>query len=110
MSDALRARPFDGRIVFVCPFTPNVWRLTDTSRGLDRLAAWMEDVLLPEVRAKTPAETLPAHTGIDGCSLGGFVGLELFLRRPGLFGAWGGVQSALKEASASSGRTASPAR
>jgi len=101
ISDSLRARPFDGRIVIVCPFTPNVWQLPDTSRALDRLAGWMDDVLLPEVRAKTPAETLPARTAIDGCSLGGFVGLEIFLRRPALFGAWGGVQSALKEASAS---------
>ncbi|HVY44627.1 MAG TPA: hypothetical protein VHB21_02060, partial [Minicystis sp.] len=31
---------------------------------------------------------------LDGCSLGGYVGLEVFLRRPDAFVAWGGVQSA----------------
>jgi iron(III)-salmochelin esterase len=101
ISDALRAKPFDGRLVLVCPFTPNVWRLPQAGNALDRLAAWVTDVLLPTVRAKTPADPSPHRTGIDGCSLGGFVALEVFLRKPSSFGAWGGVQAALREASAS---------
>jgi enterochelin esterase-like enzyme len=100
INDALRARPFDGRMVFVCPYTPNVWQKADPSRALDRFGLFITEVLLPEVRAKTPAESSPARTGIDGCSLGGFVGLEIFLRHPAVFGAWGGVQAALREASA----------
>jgi hypothetical protein len=100
INDALRSRPFNGRTVFVCPYTPNVWRLADTSQGLDRLAAWVVDVLLPEVRAKTPADASALRTGIDGCSLGGFVALELFLRRPHAFGAWGAVQAAIRVATA----------
>jgi hypothetical protein len=100
INDSLAARPFDGRFVIVCPFTPNVSRLSDPPRALDRLAAWMEDVLLPEVRKRTPAEDSAPATGLDGCSMGGFVGLEIFLRKPALFGAWGGVQSALGEANA----------
>jgi hypothetical protein len=100
INDALHAKPFDGRLVLVCPFTPNIWRLNHPSDALDRLAAWLTDVLLPEVRAKTPADPSPKRTGIDGCSLGGFVALEIFLRKPASFGAWGGVQSALREASA----------
>jgi enterochelin esterase-like enzyme len=90
--------------VYVCPYTPNVGRLPDTSAALDRMAAWVVEVLLPEVRAKTPCDPSAARTGIDGCSLGGFVGLELFLRRPHAFGAWGGVQAALRASSA--GRSA----
>src|SRR6266545_220082 len=96
----LGSRPFDGRTIFVCPFTPNVWRLANTQGALDGFASWIGDVLLPEVRSKTPAETVAARTGVDGCSLGGFIGLEVFLRRPALFGAWGGVQAALRESAA----------
>jgi len=102
ISDELARRPFDGRTVLVCPFTPNVWRLPDPRQALDRYADWIAEVLLPEVRAKTPADASPARAGIDGCSLGGFIGLEVFLRRPQLFAAWGGVQSAIGEANASS--------
>jgi len=98
INDVLKSRPFDGRMVFVCPFTPNVWRLPDTDKALDRFANWVTGVLLPEVRSKTPARASPAHTAIDGCSLGGFIGLEVFLRKPEVFGSWGGVQSALREA------------
>jgi enterochelin esterase-like enzyme len=100
INDDLTARPFDGRFVVVCPYTPNVSRLPDPPRALDRLAAWMADVLLPEVRARTPADPSPERTGLDGCSMGGYVGLEIFLRRPAHFGAWGGVQSALGEKAA----------
>jgi enterochelin esterase-like enzyme len=102
INDELTRRPFEGKAVLVCPFTPNVWRLPEPRRALDRYADWITDVLLPEVRAKTPADGSAARTGIDGCSLGGFIGLEVFLRRPQLFGAWGGVQSALGETAAPS--------
>jgi enterochelin esterase-like enzyme len=100
INDGLTARPFDGKMVYVCPFTPNVWQKPDPRQALDKLATWIGDVLLPEVRSKTPATTEPARTAIDGCSLGGFIGLEVFLRRPEIFGAWGGVQSAFSEAAA----------
>jgi acetyl esterase/lipase len=39
-----------------------------------------------------------AHTAIDGVSLGGYVGIEVFLRRPEVFAAWGAVQGALNAA------------
>jgi hypothetical protein len=97
ISEALKARPFGGRMIFVCPFTPNVWHSPDPAKALDRFADWMTGVLLPEVRSKTPARASPAYTAIDGCSLGGFIGLETFLRKPAVFGSWGGVQSALRE-------------
>jgi hypothetical protein len=100
INEELSRRPFDGKMVLVCPFTPNVWRLPDPRQALDRYADWIADVLLPEIRSRTPADTSSARTGIDGCSLGGFIGLEVFLRKPQLFAAWGGVQSALGEAAA----------
>jgi enterochelin esterase-like enzyme len=102
INDELSRRPFAGNAVLVCPFTPNIWRLPEPHKALDRYADWIADVLLPEVRAKTPADPSPARAGIDGCSLGGFIGLEVFLRKPQLFAAWGGVQSALGEGAAPS--------
>ncbi len=100
INDELRARPFGGRMVFICPYTPNVWRLPNMTSGLDRFADWIADVLLPAVRLRAPASQSAAQTGIDGCSLGGLVGLEVFVRRPATFGSWGGVQSALSQSSA----------
>jgi enterochelin esterase-like enzyme len=100
IDDELRARSFDGRIVFVCPFVPNLSRLPEPERALDRFASFIADVLLPKVRAETPADRAASRTGIDGCSLGGRVALEVFVQKPELFGVWGGVQAALGEASA----------
>jgi enterochelin esterase-like enzyme len=102
MNAELATRPYDGQIVLACPFTPNVWRTHDPRRALDRYAEWIADSLIPEIGATAPVETGGARTGLDGCSLGGFVGLEVFLRKPELFGAWGGVQSALGESAAPS--------
>jgi hypothetical protein len=99
INDELGARPFRGKMAFVCPYTPNIWRLRDAKGGLARYADWIVDVLLPAVHARLPATEGPA--AIDGCSLGGFIGLEVFLRRPAAFAAWGGVQSAIGQGAAS---------
>jgi predicted esterase len=94
MNASLAAQPFRGMAI-ACPFTPNVQKLPSPEGALDAYAAWIVDVVLP--RARREAHVLPdaAHTAIDGVSLGGSVGLEVFLRRPEAFGAWGGVQSAI---------------
>ena len=100
LSEQLQAKPFDGRTIFVCPYLPNIWRLASPYQGLDRLARWTVEVLLPEVRSRTPAHPSPEQTAIDGCSLGGFAAFEVFLRQPASFAACGGVQAAISEASA----------
>ena len=89
----LAARPFQGMII-VCPFTPNVFKM-HTARALDDYAAWLVDVLLPEVRRRTPASSSMRATGLAGCSLGGFVSFEVFQRRPEAFFTCGGVQAAI---------------
>jgi hypothetical protein len=99
INDALGRTPFAGRFVLVCPHLPNIYKMPSTTAALDRLAAWTADVLVPAVRARTPLGDGPI--GIDGCSLGGFVGVEILIRRPSLFASWGGVQSALPRAGAS---------
>lgn len=92
----LAARPFRGFVV-VCPYTPNVYKEASTASAVDRYAAWIKQTLLPAARAATPARTEAEATAIDGCSLGGYVALEVFLRAPEEFGAVGGVQAAIGE-------------
>ncbi len=96
----LAARPFTG-LAMVCPVTPAPHRVGAVATVLDRYAGWVVDTLLPAVRARIPLAPGPWSTGIDGCSLGGYVGLEVFLRHPAAFGALGTVQGAF---SAVSGR------
>ncbi|MCU0691399.1 MAG: hypothetical protein MUF54_08355 [Polyangiaceae bacterium] len=96
----LSTHRFQGMIL-VCPYTPNVYRM-NTNRALDEYAAWLGDVVLPEVRKRTPASPEPRHAGISGCSLGGFVSYQVFLRRPELFFSCGGVQAAIGNGSARS--------
>jgi predicted esterase len=87
---ALSLRPFQG-LCLVCPVTPNPYRLVPAERTLDRYAAWLTDVLLPAVRRRAQVS---ARVGLDGCSLGGYVAIEVFLRRPAEFSSVGSVQGA----------------
>lgn len=90
LNASLSKRPFEG-LVLVCPVTPNPHRL-EGARTLDQFADWIADTLLPAVRKKT---TLAGHVvGLDGCSMGGYVGWEVFLRKPELFSSVGAVQGA----------------
>lgn len=89
----LVARPFRGLCV-ACPSLPNVNTAPSTSAALEAYGAWLVDVVVPTVRRVGPVATT-GPVGLDGCSLGGFVGLEVFLRRGGAFAAWGGVQTAI---------------
>ncbi len=93
LNASLAARPFAG---FACvgPVTPNPSRVGPAPVTLDRYADWLEDVLLPAVRERAPIATAPWGIGLDGCSLGGYVGIEVFLRKPELFGSFGMVQGA----------------
>jgi predicted esterase len=89
-------RPYRGFIV-ACPYTPNVYKEASTAAAVDRYAGWIKETLLPAVRGSTPARGDAASTASDGCSLGGYVALEVFLRAPEEFGAVGGVQTAIGE-------------
>ena len=96
---ALAAEPFRG-MALVCPFIPNVYKSASPQAEMDALAAWIADEVVPACQVDAPIVPDPSRTGLDGCSLGGFVGLEVFLRRPEAFATWGGVQSAISEAGA----------
>ncbi len=99
LNASLSARPFGG-VLLVCPVTPNPHRVGPSARTLDRYAAWLEEVLLPAVRGRVPSFRDGSPVGLDGCSLGGYVAFEVFLRRPHAFSTLGGVQAALTEPSA----------
>jgi hypothetical protein len=95
----LALHPFRGMIL-VCPYTPNVFKM-NTASAIDDYAAWLVEVLLPEVRQRTPARSEPRATGLDGCSLGGFISYRVFQRRPESFFTCGGVQAAIGKGVAS---------
>ena len=88
---ALRGAPFSG-LVYICPFTPNPHRQRSPEALLDGYAEWIEHTLLPAARAHAPLAA--AALGVDGCSMGGFVAAEVFVRKPQLFQTFGVVQPA----------------
>jgi enterochelin esterase-like enzyme len=88
----LAARPFEAPIL-VCPVTPNAKRHPSVDGALDAYAKWLVETLLPAVAERVPSSD-PKRVGLDGCSLGGYVALETFLRRPQAFVTLGGVQAA----------------
>jgi enterochelin esterase-like enzyme len=88
---ALGETPFSG-CVYICPFTPNPHRQRSPEALLDGYADWIEHSVLPAAREHAP---LAATTlGVDGCSMGGFVAAEIFVRKPHLFQTFGVVQPA----------------
>jgi pimeloyl-ACP methyl ester carboxylesterase len=92
----LERRPFGG-FVIACPFTPNVYKQPSTEAALTRYAAWLADGVLPRVRSTFGVAEGPEAVALDGVSLGGYVSLEVFLRRPEAFGAVGCMQGAFRQ-------------
>jgi enterochelin esterase-like enzyme len=93
----LAQRPFRGMVV-ACPYMPDLQ--IGSASELNRYASWITDIVIPRAHKEAPTIADPRFTTIDGCSLGGHFSLEVFLRKPEAFGAWGGVQTAIGEASA----------
>ena len=87
----LERAPYRG-FTIACPYTPNVFRAGPTPSVLDRYAAWLVDRLLPALKKELGVEN--NEVGLDGVSLGGYVSLEVFLRRPEAFATIGSLQGA----------------
>lgn len=89
----LLARPFAG-VVSICPVTPNPGGSKDPQGLLDEYAEWIDSALLPAARG-VAALAPDCPLGVDGCSMGGFVAAEVFVRKPHLFRTFGVVQPAV---------------
>jgi len=89
----LEQNPFRGLAV-ACPFTPNVFRAGPTAAVLDRYAAWLVERVVPELERELGVRA--PKVGLDGVSLGGYVALEVFLRRPSAFATVGSLQAAIR--------------
>lgn len=98
LNASLEKTPFAGPVM-VCPVTPNPYK-RDAAEIFERYGNWLERVLLPGVRRRLGIGDAPLAVGLDGCSLGGYVGLEVLLGRPGLFASFGVVQPAIGQANA----------
>ncbi len=99
----LATRPFRGVIV-ACPFMPDGdVRSTSPQTGPTTAsrAEFILKMLLPRVRAETPARADAKSTGIDGVSFGGALALRIGLGNPEAFGAVGAFQPALAQEEAS---------
>jgi hypothetical protein len=85
----LASRPFRGVIV-ACPFMPDGDVHSTTPQMGPTTASRAEFILkmlLPKVRAETPARADAKSTGIDGVSFGGALALRIGLSNPDAFGA-----------------------
>ncbi len=84
-----------GGFVIACPYTPNVNKAPNLKVALDGYTKWITDVVIARARREAPISQESTRVAIDGCSLGGFVAVEVFLRSPQSFGALGMVQAAI---------------
>jgi enterochelin esterase-like enzyme len=96
--DQLRASPSFRGLVLACPYMPNL--AASDPRALDGYTRWIVDTVVPAARRQAPVLDAAHATYLGGCSLGGHFSLEVMLRRPEAFAAWGGVQTAIGEAAA----------
>lgn len=95
INQQLSTRPFQG-MVLVTPVTPIPYFQRDLGHTLKQYTEWMHQELLPAVAQVAPIATEPAQIGLAGVSMGGLVGLELMWRFPEQFGAYCGIQIAIK--------------
>jgi enterochelin esterase-like enzyme len=96
INDALARQPYRGLIV-VCPYLPDILRTENLFTEGKELAEFIATVVLPKVYAQTPALPGPAHTAIDGVSLGGRAALALLSFAPQAFAVAAATQPAVDE-------------
>lgn len=84
-------------LVVAMPYLPDVLGKQNVFPQGEVLAAFVSDELLPRLRSELPVRSEPAHTGIDGVSLGGRAALIVGFLRPKEFGSVGALQPAIDE-------------
>jgi pimeloyl-ACP methyl ester carboxylesterase len=88
----LKERPFRG-FAMATPYMPN----PKGAAELDAYAKWIDASLVRRCRREANVKKDAEHTHLCGVSLGGYVGLEMLVRLPQLFGSFAGVQTAIGE-------------
>ncbi len=94
VNERLRARPFGGLVV-VCPYLPDFDWSRPPRDMVDDYARFVLEELVPRARRELPVLPESRHTGIDGVSLGGAMGIRVGFRNAAAFGAVGVLQCAL---------------
>jgi hypothetical protein len=95
INTSLAHKPFSN-LALICPHTPNPHLSAAPARCLDDYARWVEQRLLPAARQHCPLSP-NGPIGIDGCSMGGHVAIEVFTRIPHAFRSFGVTQPAFGE-------------
>lgn len=91
-NEGLAQRPYQGAIL-VCPRTPNPSLASNRDKLFDAYSEWLCEAVLPAVEAQSPGAT--KYVGLDGCSMGGYVAMEVLVRRAATFATAGCIQGAL---------------
>jgi predicted alpha/beta superfamily hydrolase len=79
--------------VLLCPFTPNPWKAGGDPL-IERYAGFLTGRLKTEVEQRVGSAFSAPRCMISGISLGGYLAIEVFLRKPELFCALGTAQGA----------------
>jgi pimeloyl-ACP methyl ester carboxylesterase len=88
----LAQKPFSCPIL-LCPFTPNTYK-PGGDDVLVRFASFVTGKLKAEVEERTGTTFPVSRSMISGVSLGGYLAIELFLKKPEVFCALGTAQGA----------------
>jgi predicted esterase len=95
----LAQRPYQPPVL-LCPFTPNPYKAGGEA-VLSRYGEFLSGRLKSEVEERAQSDFPPARCMISGISLGGYIAIEVFLRKPELFCALGIAQAAFGQNQAS---------
>src|SRR5260370_32902936 len=96
--DRLRGSPSFRGLVLACPYMPNL--PGGDPSAFDSYARWVALTVVARARKEAPAIDSMRATYLAGCSLGGSFSLEVLLRQPETFSAWGGAQTAIGQGAA----------
>jgi predicted esterase len=95
----LAQRPYQPPVL-LCPFTPNPYKAGGEA-VLSRYGEFLSGRLKSEVEERARSSFPPARCMISGISLGGYIAIEVFLKKPELFCALGIAQAAFGQNQAS---------
>lgn len=94
----LSRRPYQSPVL-LCPFTPNPYK-TGGEAVLGRYADFLTGRLKNELEQRIGSDFPASRCMVSGVSLGGYLAIEVFLRKPELFCALGTAQGAFGQGQA----------